>query len=403
MRADAGGTVVPSDRDIREAPAQLCGDAAIALYEWMRVRDYRGFDLHDILASRAVTRLTFGSRWLAVAWTQAGKRLPTRTRALMGVRPQQNAKGIGLALAAAVRLSVATGSPRWSSEAAAHRHWLVEHAVRDGDCAGWGYPFPWANRDFFAPAGVPSGVATAFIGHALLDAATAFGDDASAALACDAARFLQRRLRRVPMDGAFAFSYTPLDTRVVHNANVLAASLLARVGERTGDETMLSDARTAAGASARAQAADGSWPYGAGRRNAWIDSMHTSYVLVGLDQVRIATGATELDDAIAHGVSFWRKAFFHSPAVGFSPGRPFPVDLHAVAHSIVALRALADRIRGARQEAERLACWCLAEMRDEDGSFYYRMRAPGVIDRTRYMRWTQAWMLLALAEVAAWS
>jgi hypothetical protein len=272
--------------------------------------------------------------------------------------------------------------------------------VRDGAGVGWGYPFPWANRDFYAPAGTPSGVATAFVAHALLDCAESWGDERAASLAHRGARYLQQRLNRVPLNGGFAFSYTSVDTRVVHNANVLTASLLARVAARIGAADLANDALRAARATVAAQTNDGSWLYGVGRRNAWIDSFHTSYLLVGLETIRTALDADELEPAIARGVRYWRHAFFNGPAVGFTPRAPFPIDQHAVAHAIIAAHALSPRIADAGALATRLGRWSLAEMRAPDGAFYYRRTARG-IDRAKYMRWTQAWMLLALAELAA--
>jgi hypothetical protein len=383
-------------------------DAACALYDWMRAREFRGHDPHDALASPILARLSFGSRWLGVGWTQLGKRTPPVLRAALGVRPSENAKALGLVLAACVRLWRATGDAHWRREGAHHMARLAELGMHGPGTVGWGYPFTWANRDFVAPAGTPSGVATAFVGHALLDAADAWHEPVAAKLAERAARFVHRQLGRVPAGDGFAFSYTPIDTRVVHNANVLAASLLARVAARVettppdAAEDFAAAARVAARTTAAAQAPDGSWPYGVGRRNAWIDSFHTSYLLVALDQVRRHLEETSLDSAIDRGVVFWRDAFFHGPAIGLSPYRAYPIDQHAVAHGIVALGALGERVPDARGTAVRLGEWSLGRMRAPDGSFYYR-RGAFVLRRARYMRWTQAWMLLALAALADWS
>jgi hypothetical protein len=376
--------------------------AARSLHAWMRERDYAGHDPHDTLASPIASKLTFGSRWLGVAWTQLGKRGGDRTRRLLRVPVQQNAKGMGLVLGACTRLSAATGEPAWREEGRGLVQWLSEAAQRTGDRVGWGYPFPWANRDFYAPAGTPSSVASAFIGHALLDAEAAWGDTEAGELARGAARFMLTDLNRVAGGGGrFAFSYTPLDRRVVHNASLLAASLLARVAAADGSEQHARAALAAAEFTLAAQGEDGSWPYGLGRRNGWVDSFHTSYVLQSLDTIARCLGIRALDQALHRGIQYWWDAFLGGPAVSFYPERPYPVDLHAVAHTILALRALEPRCRGAAPMAGALGAWSLRVMRDEDGSFYYRQNGDRT-DRSRYMRWTQAWMLLALAELASW-
>lgn len=149
--------------------------SALALDGWMRARDYAGWDPFDILVSPVIRALSFGLRWPAVAWTQLGKRLPARARPLLGVPALRNAKGVGLALAAHVRLYEATGDESHRERAAGFVDWLASHAARDQPGRGWGYPFPWANRAFRAPAGTPASVPTAFIGDALLDAADRLG------------------------------------------------------------------------------------------------------------------------------------------------------------------------------------------------------------------------------------
>lgn len=379
-------------------------DAALTLDRWMRSRDYAGHDPHDLLSSPVARRLCFGSRWLAVAWTQLGKRSPWQLRPLLRVPPARNPKGIGLVVAAHVRLAEATGDARHRDAARRLADWLDASVAAGYPGAGWGYPFPWANRDFFAPAGTPSSVVTAFVGHALLDAAEAFGWEELRARVGAAGEFIRRALNRTPGPAdSFCFSYTPLDRRCVHNANLLAASLLARLAAGAGgagDAGLAGDALRATRFSAAAQREDGSWPYGLGARNGWVDSFHTGYTLVALHEIGAALGTDEFAGAVDRGIRFWREAFFGGPAVGFVADEPYPVDMHAVAHAILTLVRLRARIPDALPAAKSLAEWSLREMRDPSGYFYY-LRRRAFRNRLPYMRWVQAWMLLALAELAA--
>lgn len=373
--------------------------AALALDRWMADRGDAGHDPFDFLTSPVVRRLTFGSRWGAVAWTQLGKRSPLQLRGVLGVPRARNTKGIGLTVAAQVRLARLVGGEGAQLRARELVDWLGTQRAEGYPGAGFGYPFPWANRNFHAPVGTPSSVVTAFVGHALLDAADAFGWEECAGLAAEGGTFVRAALNRLPgPDGSFCWSYTPLDRRWIHNASLLAASLVARLGRVSGDG--VEEALDAARFTVRAQRSDGSWPYGVARRDAWVDSFHTSYNLVALRTIGEAAGSGEFDDAIERGLDYWRRAFLVGPAVAYFPDAPYPVDLHAVAHTIVTLLTFRDRLPEAVATAERLAEWCIAEMRDPAGFFYYQ-RHRRWTNRLPYMRWIQSWMLLALAELAA--
>lgn len=378
-------------------------EVALELDAWLAERDDRGYDPHDLLASPLVRALTLGTRWGGVLWTQLGRRSPIQFRPLLGVPRSQNSKGIGLALSAQRFLYQATGRESHRERARVLTEWLDNAAVRDGRYPGigWGYPFPWANRDFYAPAGTPASVVTVFNAHTLLDTIEQFGWTEYEDLVEGAVEFLRLGLNRLPgPGGSFIFSYTPLDRRWIHNASLLTASLLARAGAHFGDDEALTDALRAADFTRAAQRSDGSWPYGLGSRNSWVDSFHTGYKLIALDQIRRATGSREFDEAIERGLDYWKRAFFVGPAVGFFSGRPYPIDMHAVAHAILTLLHFRAEIPDASRRAEALADWALAEMRDREGYFYYQ-RHRHWTNRMVYMRWVQAWALRAFAELGA--
>lgn len=365
-------------------------EAAATLDRWIARRDFEGWDPYDALASPVVRALTLGTRWGALAWTQLLRRSPVQLRSALGVPRLPNPKAVALVLEARLRLEP-------DGAAAQSLVDRIEDLVRPG--GGWGYPFAWANRDVSVPAGTPNAVATAFAGSALL-MADAAGARVHEEILANAGGFLATGLRRVPgADGTFCFSYTPVDRRAVHNASVLAAALLARLSRRLHRPEWADAARAAARFALAAQRPDGSWPYGVTARNAWVDSFHTGYVLIALDELDHALGLEGAGGAIARGLDYWTATFLVPPAVAHRPGRPYPIDMHAVAHAILTLLHFRERVPGAVDRARTLGDWALAEMRLADGSFAYlrhRMR----VNRLPYLRWVQAWMLRALAELA---
>lgn len=344
-----------------------------------------------------------------MAWTQLGKRSPVDLRPLLRVPPQENPKALALGVEGCLA-TTRHGDPAARDAAARRASELLGRLLRaEVPGGGWGYPFPWANRHFYAPAGTASGVVTSFVTRALsaaLDAAERPGGgfllpagmpraQVEGAVVRGAA-FVAERLRRVPTPEGPLFSYTPVDARGVHNASVLAAAALSRGSALPGgDPAWAETARTVAASTLRAQRADGSWPYGVSLRDGFVDGYHTGYVLTALSELDARVGLEGAPAAVERGLAYWRRAFLVGPAVGPRPGRPYPVELHAVAQAILTLLEAGDG-----DEALRLAGWTLEHARRPDGAFVHTW-TPGRVNAIPYLRWVQAWMFRALATVAA--
>jgi hypothetical protein len=215
--------------------------------------------------------------------------------------------------------------------------------------------------------------------------------------ACD---FLLDDLHRLePSPDELCFSYTPLDRRYVHNASLLGASVLAEVGAESGEARLSELALAAARYSARRQRADGSWRYGEGATDGWVDNFHTGFVLVCLRQIGDRLGASELREPVERGYQFWKDRFFEADgAPKYYPTRLYPIDAHSAAQAILTFLAFADRDPEARGRADRLADWTIEHLQDPKGFFHYQIHARYRI-RIPYIRWSQAWMQRALSEL----
>jgi len=72
-----------------------------------------------------------------------------------------------------------------------------------------------------------------------------------------------------------------------------------------------------------------------------------------------------------------------------------------VAQSIITLILLRDLDPGSVSLARSVLQWAMENMWDDRGFFYYRVLRSCTI-RTSYMRWSQAWMLLALSTLLSY-
>jgi hypothetical protein len=383
-----------------EPTAALIAARLQRLQEWIEIRDYAGHEPYDILNSPRLA-----SRWIhqslaSIVFVQVGRRWGgTRMRRWLRVPPSKNPKALALMLASYCDRMRAGES--CSKQARYMKSELRRLRSPREEAFCWGYD--WDVRHFRntnLPAFSPHAIATVFGGQALLDLAEVTGDEEAAEMALSAGRFIVSRLNRT-VDTALdlCFSYTPLDRGRVYNSSALVAAFLARLEAHLGFVGGCELARRVMHYLASEQAKDGSWFYGAGRMQKWIDNFHTGYNLVALLEYQQITADNFFDDTIHRGYEFYCKHFFDPDgAPRYFNNSRFPVDIHCCSQAILTFCAFAQRDASALQRALDVANWTLDHMLGSDGAFYYQ-RHRFWLNRSTYMRWGQAWMHRALTRL----
>jgi hypothetical protein len=219
-------------------------------------------------------------------------------------------------------------------------------------------------------------------------------------MAMSTAQYILDKLYWTDSESVVGFSYPLPDLRnQVPNANFLGAALLCRVYQHTSEKKFLDPALRVARYSSAKQHADGSWDYGEGPSQRWIDNFHTGYNLCALRCIGRCAETTEFESCIRRGLEFYRAHFFREDgAPRYFHNRTYPVDIHSVAQSIITLLALKDLDPSNVILARSVLQWAMNHMWDERGFFYYRVLRFCTV-RTPYMRWAQAWMLLAMSTL----
>ena len=278
---------------------------------------------------------------------------------------------------------------------------LLSLKVEGFSGAAWGYNFDWQSRNFFAPRGTPTVVPTAFAARAFIEAARQFEDEDYLKVARSVCDFLLRDLpRTVDTENELCFSYAPNSNTSIFNASLLAAEVLAEAGNLTSNPSLSDHATRAARYVVNHQQPDGSWTYGTDPNQSWIDNFHTAYILFSLKRIisRCALG-NEFQDALQRGFTYWKESFFLADGwPKYYHDDPYPADAHAAASAIVTLVECRDLDDTATTTARQVASWTIQNLRDKRGFFYYQRRRFYTV-RKPYMRWTQAWMLYALARL----
>lgn len=319
------------------------------LHEYGTARGWRGYDPYDGLNS-PLARVLPG-KLARQAWTQLHRRSPINLRRLCGIEPTLNAKTLALA-------ALGSRDERLLDE-------LDKLRTPEG---GWGYPFDWQSRAFYAPRGTPNLICTVFAARAY----ERWGRK------CDVS-FIEKHLSR-QRNGERWFAYVPQTDTQVHNINLLGAALLGR--------------RECMEFSVRRQRADGSWWYGEAANQRWIDNFHTGYNLVALKEYEGRTGDRSFTDSAERGFASWERTFWRADgAPRYFHNRDYPADTHASAQGVLTYLAF-----GRVDKALHVARWAVENMWDNAGFFWYQ-RGRCYVNRLGYMRWTQAWMYYALGEL----
>jgi hypothetical protein len=361
---------------------------------WGEARDWRGYDPYDALNSPLAPALTLGTPLGQRLLLQAVKLSPVNLRPALRIRPEWNAKAVGIVASAYARLWGATGDDQARAQAERWLQWLVDHHVGGADGMAWGYHFDVQTRFFRYPRHSANTIATSFAAQAFLDACELLPAGGWDGPARESSRFLTTRM--LHPSGRF-FRYLPHSDELIHNANLLACAVLARTAGVAGATELAGVAAEPIETSLAAQRPDGAWPYAETPGEEWVDNFHTGYVLESLALcLEIAPhAAAHLD----RGVDFWeRRLFLADGTPKYFEHRESPLDAHNYVQAIETWLSVVDRHPRALDWAQRLAAQLCERMLDPAGFVHFQRRRYWT-SRVPLIRWTTAPAFRALARL----
>jgi hypothetical protein len=297
-----------------------------------------------------------------------------------------------------MRLHSATDDLAWGSKAKLALEWLIENRSSGYSGACWGNHFDYQSRSSYIPAGTPTIVWTALIGHVFLDAYVHFNERRFLDVAVSACDHIMIDLEKFSDGDDLCLSYHPNAPHKVHNANTLGASLLARTNSFSPHNEYLAIANKAFQFTAKYQRPDGSWYYGEAANLHWVDNFHTAYVLDCFKYFADVTKESRFDELLRKGYEYWKGTFFLMDGTPkYYNYKTLPLDIQCSSQAIDTLVFFRDRDPSSLELAAKVARWTIANMQDRTGHFYYRRYSPWVVNKTPTLHWGQATMLSALA------
>jgi hypothetical protein len=444
----------------KEVSKERIQEITLKLLDYCKKNNWAGYDPYDALNSKLLGYLPFlDFRVFRIGLTQLLKRSPVNIRPLLLIPKMQNPKALALFLMAFLKLDklglledksliplmidrlIALRSPQalisqpatppeerrarvtaGKPQSLPARHGDGGQASKlSGSIASklssfpasqppsllasqpvsywcWGYSFPWQTRTDLVQRWSPNLVCTIFVANALLELYETNGDRRCLDMATGAAEYILDKLYWTEGESVASFSYPLPGLRSqVHNGNFLGAALLCRVYKCSGNRSFLDPALRVARFSSEKQHDDGSWDYGEYSYQKWIDNFHTGFNLCALKGICEYADAAEFEPKVRRGFEFYERNFFTEEGTAkYFHDRTYPIDIHSIAQSTITLAMLGNSENGGGELAKAVLGWAIENMWDEKGFFYYQ-KYPALTIKTSYMRWSQAWMLYALA------
>ena len=360
---------------------------------------YSGYDPYD--GASSVYKFISGNRYTRLLSTYLNKFSPLNFRPLLGIRQSKQNQALAF-----IGRAMLLFSDKYMTEI----NKIAEHLVTDSQIEDYGYHcwdahgFPIQMRNGYKPIGGTDVIGTEAIGRYFLEMDVLKSVQEHMEICASVNDFMQNHLR-VRNNGLHYFRYTPetKNSKWCYNASIIAAVFIASNSKYYGldyDESFVDNAVREV---ISRQKTNGSWYYSldteSGYEKPQID-FHQGFILDAiLEYMELIGYEKPFIYSYKKGLEFYRTNQFLNTGQGiYRYPRKYPVNIHNQAQGIITFTRAAVAGFGDHylNFASTIAEWTIKNMQSEDGYFYYRINRL-FKNKIPYMRWSQAWMLLALS------
>lgn len=379
--------------------SQLFDKALAQLLGYVEAEDFKGYDPYDTLnTSLPIHKL---GKWGSAIAIQIQKRNPVNLRPMLGIKKEHNPKALGLFLKTYSLLFKHTGNEQYLDTANKLFDLILDNKSKGFSGSAWGYNFDWANPGNVVKAYTPSVVVTAFVCDGLWEYYGISKSDKAKDEILSACDYIINDLPITKLSEGISIAYTHTSTGCCYNASLLGAETLSKAYSITRDQEYLNLIKGSVDFVLSKQKNDGSWYYSynpvTGEERKQID-FHQGFVLISLESIRKLTGYRneEVKEAVQKGLEFYyQHQFFDDGRSKWRLPNEYPVEIHNQAQGIITFSELGREYDYHEYFADTIAEWTIKNMQGDKGYFYYQMHRY-YTNKIPYMRWSQAWMALAL-------
>jgi hypothetical protein len=373
------------------------------VFEWSRAESFKGYNKHDALNSPVLKAVLGSGKWPRIVAIQSVMRFPINIRPILGVPKTFNPKGLALFVLGLLDWYKSSGNIEHLQNAEKLISLLLKNRSSgpwSGNC--WGYPYPWQDLGFYAPAHTPNAVVTCFVCEAFLAAFRKTNNEEYLEVVEDACLFLLNDLIKLEdTNEGMCFSYMPLPmTMKVLDVSILIGAVLAQFSKLSKTDKHLPTARSLVQFVVNKQTDYGAWFYTDPPHDSPIrhDNYHTGFILDALWRFMEASNDWLFKDNYELGLKFYATELFNpdgSPR--WMSHKDYPHDIHGSAQGLVSFSLAVQNGYNYEHLLNSIGTWAINNMYHPQGRFYYQ---HGRYFKKTFtlLRWCNSWMFRGLGS-----
>ena len=371
------------------------------LISYIEEEEFKGYDPYDTLNS-SIPFHWFG-KWGEVLSIQIQKRNPINIRPILGIKKFSSTKGMGLLLKAYVNQFMITKNYKLVPSIEFIKDWLIANKTFYNNDFCWGYDYPYSIPQKRIKKGYPTVIHHSYIIDGLYEYYKYSNDSEIKSFIIKSSDFIINNIPLIKIGKDVCFAYNPDSKECCYNASLHAAKCLSISDKLNQSNKYVTLIEKAIDFVVSKQKENGEWYYSEdlrGNERKQID-FHQGFILESIYDIITLLGFStpSWQKAIAKGLNFYKEEQFYSNGQSkWRLPKIYPVDIHNQAQGIITFSKLNKQNPTFLRFAQTIANWTIDNMQSNRGYFYYR-KYRNYTNKISYMRWSQAWMLLAFTEL----
>jgi hypothetical protein len=406
-------------KKFKTQPKEICDNLINKAFE----ENFYGFDPYDLKGHPFffLIQNNFGKIGCALS-DNLNLNFPIFLRKILNIKKKQNCKALALFLSGCCNLYKKTNNEKYLQYSLDLYDLIIKNKSKKTNNLSFGYPFNWhSNKKNKFQKDTPNIVVSSFVGMAFMDLYEITKKEKYLTDSESIANFILNDLNKYKDNRGICFSYTIKDNNRVHNANMLGAEFLSKISKINGkyEKTIikilnffLSDMNK-----------DYSWNYfdNYQKKNTLIDNYHTAFIICSYYNIvnNLNLDKRKHFKTLKKAILFYKNNLFVDEIPIFSTYKKYPIDIHSCANSIRCFNLTKEIINfeeflnkiidftnkyffDYKRKYYFYRIYKFKDLKENNLLLIHRIQKKLIlktIDKSKYIRWNDAWMFYALTEL----